>query len=299
MSQPDLDSIKDLLPNEHLLNFHAGTPTLPEWLGDSLKIILGAGDFNQHGISNVEKFNMFDVFFCMPFDVAGSLRENVDYLLKAYDKKKVICFLDIQKPEQVESFCTLFKNRFTLVDGYGGHTPHLPMECIQKILKVGGTAVNLYESGPGFYHTQLSSILNKKVNEITKSDAEIMLGKLLLPPSMNNTSKQTIYRSFNKRLDQYIREKLKTNTSITMDWSIVPQELEGKEKFPLLAKALAVLYLYDPLPTGLKGTFQSSVRIWDPARTFHELVVTKVQEGGKKKRRKTKKAKRSTRKNHK
>ena len=297
MSNPDLDSIKDLLPNEHLLNFHAGTPTLPEWLGDSLKIILGAGDFNQTGVSNVERFSMFDVFFCMPYDIDGSLRENVDYLLKTYSKQKVICFIDIEKPEQVETFCTLFKNRVVLLDGYGGHTPHLPMECIHKILKVGGTAVNLYESGPLFYHTQLSTILNKKVNELTKSDAETMLGKLI-PPSMNATSLNIHYRSFNKRLDQYIREKLQTNPSITMDWSIVPAELDAKDKFPLLTKALAVLCLYDPLPTGLKGTFRENVRIWRTG-SIHELVVTKVQEGGKKKRRKTRRTKRSTRKNHK
>jgi len=141
-----MNTIADLLPNEHILNFHEGTPSLPAWLPQRpLKLMMGAGDFNHYSQPNTQFFQSYDVFFCLPFDDRGSLRDNVEYLIQNHYRQKVICFLDAKVMEQVYSFTQLFAGRFELVDGHGGHTPHLSYSSLQKILMNGGVAVNIYE----------------------------------------------------------------------------------------------------------------------------------------------------------
>jgi hypothetical protein len=55
-----METIRNLLPNEHVLNFYEGKPMVPEWLSSELKIILGAGDLDQED-SNLVYASMFDV----------------------------------------------------------------------------------------------------------------------------------------------------------------------------------------------------------------------------------------------
>jgi hypothetical protein len=50
---------------------------------------------------------------------------------------------------------------------------------------------------------------------------------------------------------------------------------------------IGVLLEYDRLPKGLRGTFQANRRIWQPQRVLYELVLTKVAEGGRRKKRAT------------
>lgn len=130
--------------NEHILNFHKGDPVVPKWLPETLRLIIGAGDLNHDSITNIEKFSTFDVFFCKPWP-SDSLQENIDYLLTHYSKKKIICFIDADNKEQIKKFVNLFCGRFSLIDGHGGHCPHLEFTDIQRLLKEGAYAMNLFE----------------------------------------------------------------------------------------------------------------------------------------------------------
>jgi len=140
-----LESIKDLLPNVHLLNFHSDvTPVVPAWLGKSLKLMMGAGDLDQGGVTNIQYFHPYDVYFCLPWE-GDALRKNVEYLLANYYHRKVICYIDVKNYEQVRRFVDLFAGRFQLIDGFGGHTPHFRLPAISRLLMIGGEAVNIYE----------------------------------------------------------------------------------------------------------------------------------------------------------
>jgi len=140
-----LETIKDLLPNTHLLNFHSDvTPVVPSWLGTSLKLMMGAGDLDQGGVTNIQYFHLYDVYFCLPWQ-GDALRKNVEYLLANYHHRKVICYIDVKNCEQVRRFADLFTGRFHLIDGFGGHTPHFRLPVISQLLSVGGEAVNIYE----------------------------------------------------------------------------------------------------------------------------------------------------------
>jgi hypothetical protein len=140
-----MDTIQDLLPNSHILNFHDGVPTIPDWVRPSgLRLMMGAGDLDHTGIPNVELFYTFDVFFCLPINSGSSLRTNVEYLI-AHPQQKLICFLNNNDPEHIEAFTKLFSGRFSVIDGHGGHCPHLPLEYIQRLLQDGGVAMNIFE----------------------------------------------------------------------------------------------------------------------------------------------------------
>jgi hypothetical protein len=284
-----LASIRHLLPNEHLLNFYAGTPTLPDWLGSSLNLILGAGDLDQGGIPNVQKFSMFDVFFCEPWDERGSLRQNIDYLLKNYNKQKVICFLDIKNRAQLDVFCSLFRGRFSLVDGYGGHTPHLPIECIEQILEPGGKAVNLYEMSEAVIGEEEFTHLIKEMP--TAEEVRHLFRKLSLFDYNTQETKDSIMFGYKYHLIKHIQKKLSTNKSIHIDWSIL-RDVDRETEIGILKIILAVFLMYDPLPLTLKGTFGFNKRIWQPEEfTLRELVVTKVVSGGRRKRKNKRKSK--------
>jgi len=138
--------IRDLLPHENILNFHVGVPVIPSFAQNiSLKGMLGAGDLNQGGILNVNTFTDFNVYICYPWDNNGSLRENVEAFLKM--ENKLLCFIDLMNTTQLKNFTTVFKNKFTILEGYGPHTPHLNIVDISCILVEGGKASNIYERG--------------------------------------------------------------------------------------------------------------------------------------------------------
>lgn len=276
-----MDTIPDLLPNEHILNFHVGVPSLPDWLGDNLKVILGAGDLDQN-LLNVQMFSMFDVFFCEPWDNEGSLRKNIEYLLTHFHHKKVICFINIRNPSQVEQFCRVFRNRFILVDGYGGHTPHLSLDCIAEVLKPGGTAVNIYESYENVYPEEaLIQICNKPTSSLKKSDAGMFFAKFKLYEVENPVNRNIIESTYAECLQRHAW-KLASSRPIQVDWSIFTN-MDSFTKLHVAKILIAVLLEYDSLPRGLQGIFRMNTRIWNIDRTLYELVVIKVAEGGRKK----------------
>jgi len=143
-----METIVDLLPNEHLLDFNNGNPVIPTWINQrhNLRLIIGAGDLDHSGITNIQMFHNYDVFFCRPWNNNGiSLRRNVEYLLANFSRQKLICFIDASDLSQIELFTTLFSGMFSLIDGHGGHCPHLPLENIQRLLAEGGEAMNIFE----------------------------------------------------------------------------------------------------------------------------------------------------------
>ena len=134
------------MDNEHVLNFHEGVECLPEWLTkDGLSLIMGAGDLDQEGILNVKKFSDFDVFFCNNWSFNGTIERNIEYLAENYFHQKLICIIDIHNEQQMLSFTELFRNRFHHIDGYGQHTPHMSIADLERVLCLGGKAINIYE----------------------------------------------------------------------------------------------------------------------------------------------------------
>jgi len=133
--------------DKHLLDF--STPItkndLPADLQTNLSLMVGAGDLEHGGIPNVEKFHQFDVFFCNGWDIEGSLQRNVDYINEFFPGKKVICVVDYNKKEELTRFLDVFAERFILIDGHGGHTPHFTISELRRILVVGGEAMNIFE----------------------------------------------------------------------------------------------------------------------------------------------------------
>jgi len=139
-----MQTIIDLMPNEHILNFYEAV-ILPTWLPETLSLMVGAGDLDHDDIPNVEKFSTFDVFFCNAWDNNGSFRKNVEHIIRVYRNKKVICVIDHEQVSQVNRFVELFRGRFSLIDGHLGHTPHFTLSNLQKLLANGGRAMNIYE----------------------------------------------------------------------------------------------------------------------------------------------------------
>ncbi len=294
-----LELIQHLLPNEHILNFHTNPERviLPDWLGNSLSLILGAGDMEHNGVLNIDELSMFDVFLCMPEDDEGSLRRNVEAFLKKYHHQKVLCFLDTQNDAQMKRICQLFLNRFCLVDGHGGHTPHLPINCIATILEVGGTAVSLYErNNLEIDEVTLTTILDKNVREITDRDAINLMSSVRMYSYNSPAFEREMIHTYRLVLQDKIFQKQKTNRSIDVKWADLPKEDDRETIYPYLS-CLAALIRYDPLPPTLKGVFKANTRIWQPDFELKELVVTKVAAGGKRKTRKQKGKRKQSRKN--
>jgi hypothetical protein len=286
-----METVQDLLPNEHILNFYQGVDSLPEWLGSDLKIILGAGDLDQQGL-NVQQFSMFDVFFCEPWDNDGSLRKNIEYLIANYHHQKVICFINIQSSEQIERFCQLFRNRFVLIDGYGGHTPHLSLECIVKTLKPGGTAVNIYEMYETIYNEEeLNKLCSTPTEQLKKNDAGIFFSKFRMYIVEDPVNKANIISSYAQCLVSHAW-KLSKNSPIHVEWSMLT-DMDADQKVLHIKNLIGILLEYDRLPKGLQGKFQRNQRIWNPEREYTELVLTKIAEGGKRKKRSTRRLRKS------
>lgn len=286
------DTIKDLLPNEHILNFHSGRPTLPSWLPERLKLIMGAGDLDQDPMGlNVKFFSMFDVFYCEPWDDKGSLRKNIEYLLHHDYHKKVICFIDNKNLQQRKAFVDLFKGRFEYIDGYGGHTPHLEVKEIEQLLVPGGVAVNIEEpSEMVVTEAKLYQLLvdREYTAPLTLEELQNISGHLELW-SKNDTQQLKIYR-------QYILAKMFKefrNPKIQFVGSYLDIEEKGFEY--ALKFAIDEYYLhkkYEPiLPANIKGEIKLFQRPWQD-RPFYTFVLTKQETKGGRRRRSTQKQRR-------
>ena len=288
----DIKTINDLLPDEHVLNFYLETPpVVPVWLaGNNLKIILGAGDLDQDPERlNVDFFKEYDVFFCRPLDHDGSLRRNVNALITRYKHQKVICFIDIHDSKQLEVFTTLFTGRFGLIDGYGGHTPHFPLPNIERLLCVGGEAVNVDEQSDTYYseddiYRRLST--QEKGGEafkiLTKNNIDFLRGRIRDWFTNNNANNEL--REFNLRLYRQIEKLLIKNKAISINRELNRELVRNetfntKETFLNLKSIAGWLLKYDELPPTLRGNITMYKRLWRDV-PFVDLVLTKVAAGG-------------------
>jgi len=265
-----MQTIADLLPNEHILNFHEAEVLLPTWLPPVLSLMVGAGDLDHDNIPNVMKFSTFDVFFCNAWDNSGSFRKNVEYLTKVYPQQKVICVINHDDQIQVDRFVELFRGRFSLIDGHFGHTPHLSICNLQKLLAPRGKAMNIYERAEsmveldemqfwfehGYFKGGFSSILltstmyKKGQGHLNDDDKQVMWLQFL-------TKIQTIYDP---------------NAPITYDPTLDLYNMSLRD----LQVLLYCLQLNPKMPLNMKGVYAYNTRLWrsDP---ILELVLTKVE----------------------
>jgi hypothetical protein len=266
-----METIADLLPNEHILNFHASAELqVPTWLPDTLSLMVGAGDLDHDNMPNIQKFSSFDVFFCNAWDSNGSFRKNVEYLSTAYPQQKVICVIDHGNEAQVARFVELFRGRFHLIDGHLGHTPHLSISNLQKLLTDGGKAMNIYERSEtmmemsemqywfehGHFKGGFSSIL------LTSSMYKKGEGR------MNEHDKEVMWLQFLTK----IQIMYDPNGPITYDPSFDLYNMSLLE----LQILLYCLQLNNKMPINMKGVYTYNTRTWrtDP---ILELVITKVE----------------------
>jgi len=262
-----MDSIQDLLPNEHFLNFSADVK-LPDWFGNGSKsLIMGAGDLIHGGVLNVQAFDMFDVYFCKPWDWQGSLRANMLYLLTHFSQQKLLCFIDIDNSEQMDRFTTLFAGRFHLIDGHLGHCPHFSYGQLHKLLTDGGTAVNVFEPSETCLSVEeLDNWLNtgmfKKFRSIILTGRIHHNGSLTLPVDFEATLKQRCLLKINSM----------PRTFVNLDESVIA-DLPNRSLHQL-QQIMYILSLDTSMPCTLSGVMRNYKRVWR-ADSHDEFIVTK------------------------
>ena len=261
-----METIQDLLPNAHILNFHDGFPTMPDWVRPSgLRLMMGAGDLDHTGIPNVELFYTYDVFFCLPINSGTSLRMNVEYLL-AHPQQKLLCFLDNNDPWQIEAFTRLFSGRFSVIDGHGGHCPHLPLDNIQRLLSEGGTAMNIFE---------------RSDNLISVAELDEWIVRGYFKGCSNGLLTSRVYgtdpdiEALTERFRQKTRELLDTTALVTISSDFLEnmdtltlQELQYISRSLCFAKSM---------PLNLKGHVSLVAKDWRDG-PYMEFVITKNTE---------------------
>lgn len=264
-----MDTIQDLLPNEHFLDFGAGVEKLPDWFGDGSKsLIMGAGDLQHNGMLNVQMFNMFDVFFCKPWDWDGSLRRNMLYLLANHNHEKLLCFVDIGNRVQMDRFTTLFANRFQLIDGHMGHCPHLDFTDMHKVLVEGGQAVNVFESSETCVSdTEFDFWLN---NGHFKNMSSIVLTGRIYSRNCGLVLPDEMVADFTKRALNKIRGMARVSVKLSAEVEADLTNMSIHE----LQQILYALSLDCQLPATLVGTVRPYQRIW--RQDYHsEFVIVK------------------------
>jgi len=261
--------IGHLLPNPQILNFHTGVPTLPEASAGDLRLMMGAGDLDQGGILNTEYFATYNVFFCAPWDNGGSLLRNVEYLLTT--PGRLLCFIDIENPAHISAFKQLFAGRFSFIDGFGGHCPHFDTDTLSVLLKMGGQAANIYESG--------ETILMKK-------DIDYWLENNTFKPYPKNTAVQIGQR--NKamitarlhvnpddlpKLTEQIREKVLRAQESCTQIKIGREEINAADIHTLQQYACMQMFDND-MPLDLTGTYTMIKKDWRK-EPHMEFIITK------------------------
>jgi hypothetical protein len=255
-----MNTIADL-ENTHVLNFEHNV-ILPIWLPETLSLMVGAGDLDHGNMPNVQKFSTFDVFFCNAWDNEGSFRKNVEYLI-THNEKKVICVVDHTKQDQVRQFVDLFRGRFHLIDGHLGHTPHLSLCNIQKLLTSGGRAMNIYERAESM--VEVDDMIYWFEHGYFKKGLPI----ILLTSSMYKTGLGHIDG------DERDLMRLRFLTKIQEASSSITYHLDLYE-LPLIDLQVLLYCLQLTLPLNLKGFFGYNKRVWH-TEPFLELVLTKVE----------------------
>jgi len=260
-----METIQDLISNEHILNFHQGVTELPTWLGQNLRLMVGAGDLDHGDIPNVQMFSSYDVFFCLPWNNnRTSLRRNVEYLLANFNRSKLLCFIDSKNTDQMVQFSSLFKERFVLVDGHGGHCPHLDFCYLQKILTNNGTALNIFE--------QTECLLKIEDLEFWFANGHFpnyLSSNLITGRICGDFDRDLLHGRFLVRL----RELNAVSNNIKIDEDIISNE--ENLTLPYIQYCFRSLLFDKELPLNLRGSISNISRDWRDDRI--ELVIKKVE----------------------
>ena len=253
-------TIGHLLPHPQIFNFHDLDALLQEQQQqqpNGLRLMMGAGDLSHGGIPNIQRFDTYDVFFCLPWDENGSLLQNVTYLLT--QPNKLLCFIDIKNQEQLKAFTTIFANRFSFIDGHGGHCPHFELSDLRKLLQEGGTAANIYEgSETCLFLSDMQLWLDKGV--LPRSNVNIITGRII---GLLQQDEEPV----KAQLRAKIRDLAETNKRITVSMN----DLEDQTLLTL--QHIARILLFE-LPLDLTGAYTEIQKDWQP-KAYEELVLTK------------------------
>ena len=239
----------------YLLNFEKDV-SFPEFLNDTLTLMVGAGDLSHGGIPNVNFFT-HNVFFCNAWDDNGSLQENVNYLNE--HKNKIVCVVDYEKKEQMKKFIELFKGRFILIDGHGGHTPHFTVHEYNQLLAIGGEAMNIDERSECI---------------ITEKEMKTYLTKGILP-GMNPNRRILTSRIHNMTEEHSLRALMIEKIQQYSD-KIVLEDINLLSLQTADLQYLLSAFLYErEIPLNMKGVIRMNQRVWknDPSL---ELVLKKI-----------------------
>jgi hypothetical protein len=239
----------------YLLNFEKDV-SFPEFLNDTLSLMVGAGDLCHGGVPNVNFFS-HNVFFCNAWDNNGSLQENVNYLNE--HKNKVVCVVDYDKKEQMKKFIELFKGRFILIDGHGGHTPHFTVHEYNQLLAEQGEAMNIFERSESL---------------ITEKEMRTYLTKGTLP-GINPTKRILTSRIHNMTDEHSLRVLMIQKIGQYSDKIILEDiSLSSLQTSDLQYLLTAFLYQWD-IPLNMKGFIRMNQRNWKNAPCL-ELVLKKI-----------------------
>lgn len=258
--------------NEHVLNFHEGVECLPEWLSaDGLSLMMGAGDLDQEGILNVQKFSDFDVFFCNNWSFNGTIERNIAYLAEHYFHQKVICIIDVHNEQEMFSFTELFRHRFRRIDGYGQHTPHMSIADLERVLCLGGRATNIYEM----------SEMCMELGEFEKSLKEdyypymaLMDGKVYRNPGTCFDLGEEKTAELKSLVLRRIHERVDKGGFVEVEESVL-RDLKSYSLWHL-QKVLKAL-LYEPqFPPNMLATIGWNTRSWRE-ESMLELVVQRIE----------------------
>lgn len=273
-----IEELGDLYPNEQIMDFNYGSPDkLPGWLGANLKLIFGAGDHAQIGdVPNIEFFSDYDVFLCWPEpDNPGILRSNVEALTRRYRNQKLLVFIDLSNPGQIKQFTDLFAERFILIDGHVGHTPHLDFNDYSLILAEGGRAIDVYEHAyeslvsANEYEKNLRKSLANGIKSVKRYNMKIYNVKML------RTTPETSSRLIAQMQEIMTKYLAGDEKIISLDvLAQVESEDDMYMKLIQYAIILECLKRIDTVPFTLVATIEFVKRVWKQGSRL-ELVLTK------------------------
>ena len=169
-------TVSDLMPNEHILNFYQGLPTLPTWLEHPYNLILGSGDEVTNGKTNIEYHSAYNIFVCLPWNHNHSLRRNIEYLLSSQNHTKILCFMDIQDPKHIEYFLQLFKGSIDYIgyDKMQTGMPRFTAPIVAKMLAPGGIATYQFPPVAASISQPFEKLVQRLENDKKMSAQEIL-----------------------------------------------------------------------------------------------------------------------------
>lgn len=253
--------------SSHVLDFTSDV-VMPA-LKASLSLMVGAGDLNHNDMPNVQQFS-HDVFFCNAWDMHGSFQTNIDWIEKN-ESTKIICVVDYYDEDQRNKFIELFKGRFHLIDGHGGHVPHFTILELERLLAEGGEAVNIHEKSESMMPIDDAKYYFENGYFPGFAPSPAYLTSRIYIPSRSMSQEEV--RELERLFIAKINHLEKSLTQITIQTDI----LENLSLLSLadLQQILACLQYEKQMPINMNGHICMNMRIWQDL-TRLEIVIKKV-----------------------